>query len=72
MVQLISDPLQTLKSALVIIVENSTKATPQEILSATESIDDVLTAHAAKLEPQLLHFLQRRSYGKALAHLRQA
>ncbi len=72
MVQLISDPLQSLENALVIIVENSAKAAPQEILTATQSIDELLNANSDKMEPQLIHYLKRRSYSKALAHLRQA
>lgn len=72
MVQATSNPLQMLEMALVTIVENNTKAAPQEILMATQTIDELLLDHSGKLEPQLVHYLKRRSYSKALAHLRQA
>lgn len=63
------------------MIESSVKKSLQALQSAIRSADadgitaavtqlDRLTAeHTGQLNPQLLHFLQRRSYEKALAFL---
>lgn len=37
------------------------------ILTHTARLDELLALHRAALHPQLVHFLERRSYAKALA-----
>lgn len=39
------------------------------ISSALAELDRLLTAHRAELHPQLVHFLEGRSYAKALLYL---
>ncbi|HTQ31410.1 MAG TPA: hypothetical protein VMI53_09380 [Opitutaceae bacterium] len=39
------------------------------ILGQTARLDELLALHRAALHPQLAHFLERRSYAKALAWL---
>lgn len=39
------------------------------ILAQTARLDELLARHRADLHPQLAHFLERRSYAKALAWL---
>jgi len=39
------------------------------ILSATLALDNIKNEHASEIEGHLMHYLQNRSYEKALAYL---
>ena len=42
-----------------------------QILEAVRKLDRILSAHRVDLEPRLVHFLERRSYQKALQFIEE-
>lgn len=57
--------MEELKSSLHLIT-NPKKAKPGELLNALQKMDEVLNDRRTEIHPRLLHFLQNRSYQKAL------
>ncbi len=43
----------------------------EQILEAVRKVDRFLSAHRVDLEPRLVHFLERRSYQKALQFIEE-
>lgn len=60
----------TLEPLLIRIVEGAAATPAGEILEATRRLDALLEEHRASLHPRLRHFLERRSYRKALDFIR--
>ena len=57
--------MEELKSSLHLIT-NPKEAKPGELLNALQKMDEVLNDRRTEIHPRLLHFLQNRSYQKAL------
>ena len=57
--------LDEIKSSLHLIT-NPNEAKPGELLKALQKMDEVLNDRSIGIHPRLLHFLQNRSYLKAL------
>jgi hypothetical protein len=57
--------MDELKSSLHLIT-NPKEAKPGELLNALQKMDEVLNDRRTEIHPRLLHFLQNRSYQKAL------
>lgn len=62
-------PLDQLKATLIDLVGGMTSADTARMLRSMEQLDDLVAAHKAVLDPRLSHFLERRSYAKALDFL---
>lgn len=62
--------LDELEKDLVFLVERSPSAQAADIVAAISRVDALSRKHAHELHPRLLHFLQGRSYQKALALVR--
>ncbi len=59
-----------LEKHLTFLVERSPSAQTSDIVAAIAELDAIAREHANQLHPRLLHFLQGRSYQKALALVR--
>jgi hypothetical protein len=55
--------------ALLALNAGIAKADGSAIAAQTARLDELLARHRGALHPQLAHFLERRSYAKALAWL---
>lgn len=62
--------MQTLEEPLVVLVEKGGSAGVEAMLEATARLDRALAESRQQLHPRLRHYLERRSYAKALAFLR--
>ena len=60
--------MEELKSSLRLIT-NPKDAKPGELITELKSLDEMLNQNASNLDPRLRHFLQNRSYKKALIWL---
>ncbi len=60
---------QKLKEALISMQEAISQSDAARISKALSELDDAARTHKRELDPQLLHFLKRRSYQKALMFL---
>ena len=58
-----------IKESLIALLDGITRADAGVIAAQTAALDDVLERGRTTLHPQLLHFLERRSYSKALQFL---
>lgn len=58
-----------IKAALIRFNGAITNSDGAELSSALNEVEQLLAAHRAELHPQLVHFLEGRSYAKALAWL---
>ena len=58
-----------IREALLALQTAIPQADGAAILAQTARLDELLAKHRAALPPQLAHFLERRSYAKALAWL---
>ncbi|MEM9160855.1 MAG: hypothetical protein AAGB46_17530 [Verrucomicrobiota bacterium] len=58
-----------LKDALIQLEESISAANADGITSALQTLDETVKSNRADLDPQLIHYLERRSYQKALMHL---
>lgn len=58
-----------LKDALIRFNAGIKAADGAVISSALNEVESLLAAHRAELHPRLVHFLEGRSYAKALAYL---
>lgn len=59
----------TLKKTLSALLKSIEEANGDEIRAQIDKLDQLTRDHSKELDPNLLHFLQRRSYQKALAFL---
>ena len=58
-----------IKDTLIALLDGIKRADAKAISGSMAALDDVLTAQRQNLHPQLAHFLERRSYAKALQFL---
>ena len=58
-----------IKDALIALLSGITRADAPTINREMGVIEGLTEKHRAELHPQLVHFLERRSYAKALAFL---
>lgn len=58
-----------IKAALMSLFDGISRADANAILTGTETLDGLLAANRGTLHPQLRHFLEGRSYAKALMFL---
>lgn len=58
-----------IKEALIALLDGIKRADAQAIVSETARLDDIVQRGRLGLPPQLVHFLERRSYAKALQYL---
>ena len=73
MVNPTSDLAVALRERLAIIADETSRRDPKEHIARlkeiSERIDNVAAALPKPIDPHLAHFLQRKSYDKALAFL---
>lgn len=62
-------PQEKIKSALIRFQAAITKSDGPALSAALAELDGLLAEHRGRLDPQLEHFLEGRSYAKALAWL---
>ncbi len=60
---------EKLKEMLVSLQQGIRTSDSEAILEGLGTLDKLLEAHRGELDPQLVHYLSRRSYEKALMHL---
>ena len=60
--------MEELKSSLRLIT-NPKDAKPGDLIRKLKSLDEMLNKNVSNLDPRLRHFLQNRSYEKALIWL---
>jgi hypothetical protein len=58
-----------IKAPLIALLDGIKTADGTVIASKMEQLDLILQQHRRELHPQLAHFLERRSYAKALDYL---
>ncbi len=58
-----------IKASLITLLNGITSADGNAIATATARLDDLVERGRGGLHPQLVHFLERRSYAKALMFL---
>lgn len=61
--------VQELHAALMSATKAIKEANGEATAAALDRIESFLASHRIELHPQLAHFLERRSYAKALAWL---
>lgn len=61
--------LDLLKASLIDLVAGMKAADTPKMLRSMEQLDGLVAAHKQELDPRLAHFLERRSYAKALDFL---
>jgi hypothetical protein len=68
-----SDLIAALRERLAIISDESSRRDPEKhtarLRAVSEKIDNLAAALPKPIDPQLAHFLQRKSYDKALEFL---
>ena len=73
MVNATSELVSALRERLAIISDENSRRDPQKhmarLRAVSEKIDNLSAALPKPIDPQLTHFLQRKSYDKALAVL---
>jgi len=62
-------PEVSIKESLISLLNNISKSDGQAVVASMEKLDALLAEHGNTLDPQLKHFMQNRSYPKALAYL---
>ncbi len=67
--------VNALRERLAIIGDESSRRHPEQHMArlreVSEKIDSLAAALPKPIDPQLAHFLQRKSYDKALEHLEE-
>lgn len=58
-----------IKAALIRLLEGIKEADTKETLAGMDALDRLCAESRGKVHPQLAHFLERRSYAKALDFL---
>lgn len=61
--------LDSIKAALIDLVAGMKGADTARMLKSMEQLDQLAAANREGLDPRLAHFLERRSYAKALDFL---
>lgn len=61
-----------IKDTLMRLLEAIKQSDTQGVLSGMEEVETLARQPDAGLHPQLAHFLERRSYAKALQYLQEA
>lgn len=73
MVNPISDLTTALRERLAIVSDENSRRDPEKhmarLRAISENIDNLAAALPKPIDPQLAHFLQRKSYDKALEFL---
>ena len=64
------DLISQIQGALITLASGMNPPDTHKMLQSMEYLDGVLAAQRAALDPRLAHFLERRSYAKALEFLR--
>lgn len=62
-------PDAKIKAALIRFTAGIKNSDGSAISAALTEVEQLLAAHRGELHPQLVHFLEGRSYAKALAYL---
>jgi hypothetical protein len=62
-------PLDRLQACLIELAAAMKAADTPNMLRSMEQLDELVAAHKRDLDPRLAHFLERRSYAKALEFL---
>lgn len=60
---------ERLKETLISLQRGIKSTDSEAILGSLSALDKLLEIHRGELDPQLVHYLSRRSYEKALMHL---
>ncbi len=60
---------ESIKSALLLVQEGIRSSDTSKVTEGLKSLDGLLVENRSELDPQLVHFLSRRSYEKALMFL---
>ena len=63
------DTISQIQGTLIDLVSGMKHPDTDKLLRSMERLDALLTAHRGALDPRLAHFLERRSYAKALEFL---
>ena len=58
-----------LKASLIALLDGIKRSDGPVVTQEMERLDNYVLTHRAALHPQLAHFLERRSYAKALAYV---
>jgi hypothetical protein len=61
--------LDEVKASLIALVGGMNQADTNAMLGSMEALDRLLASRGRELDPRLTHFLERRSYAKALQFL---
>ena len=64
------DLISQVQGALIDLVSGMKDPDTHKMLQSMERLDALVAAHRGALDPRLAHFLERRSYAKALEFLR--
>lgn len=64
------DPILQIQGGLIDLVNGMKHPDTHKMVESMERLDALLAAHRDRLDPRLGHFLERRSYAKALEFLR--
>jgi hypothetical protein len=62
-------PEYQLKASLIALLDGIKRSDGPIVTQEMERLDNYLLTSRGELHPQLAHFLERRSYAKALAYL---
>ncbi len=62
-------PETNIKAALIVLHDGIKNSDGPAISRSLGELEDLVKAHRPSLHPQLVHFLEGRSYAKALAYL---
>lgn len=61
-----------IEESLIALLDGINRADGAVISREMEKLDQVVESHRKEIHPQLAHFLERRSYAKALAYVKQS
>lgn len=64
-----NDLISQVQGSLIDLVAGMKHPDTHKMLASMERLDALLAAHRDALDPRLAHFLERRSYAKALEFL---
>ena len=62
-------PLAEIKACLIDLTGAINRSDTRTMLASMEQLDGLVRAHGATLDARLAHFLERRSYAKAIDYL---
>jgi len=62
-------PEYQLKASLIALLDGIKRSDGPIVTQEMERLDNFVLSNKASIHPQLAHFLERRSYAKALAYL---